>query len=175
MGSSGSRATKARTSLPDVRLRPMSEDEFRAYRAWAVPDYAAEVQRNSGIGDRAASAHAERVFRDLLPQGLATAGNRLLIAEDPATGERVGLLWIARQRREGVAAAWIYDVMVEEPLRGKGYGRSIMQLAEDQAREMGVARLELNVFGDNAVARRLYTSLGYVEMSRQMGKELPPA
>ncbi len=151
----------------------MSEDEYRAYRAWAVPDYAAEIRRNTGIEEAEALAHAERVFRDLLPGGLATAGHRLLIAEEPATAERVGLLWIARQRREGIQAAWIYDLSVEEPLRGKGYGRAIMEMAEEQARELGVTRLELNVFGDNEVARGLYLSLGYVEMSRQMAKDLP--
>jgi GNAT superfamily N-acetyltransferase len=151
----------------------MSEQEYRAYRAWAVPDFAAEVRRNTGIEETEALAHAERVFRDLLPGGLATAGHRLLIAEDPRSGERVGLLWIARQRREGVQVAWIYDVSVEGSLRGRGYGRTIMEMAEDQARGLGVSRLELNVFGDNDVARRLYLSLGYSEMSRQMGKDLP--
>ena len=44
--------------------------------------------------------------------------------------------------------------------------------AEEQARAMGVMRLELNVFGDNPVARSLYESLGYVEMSRQLYKDL---
>jgi GNAT superfamily N-acetyltransferase len=151
----------------------MSEEEYRAYRAWAVPDYAAEVRRNTGIEGAEALAHAERVFRDLLPGGLATAGHRLSIAEDPRTGERIGLLWIARQRREGVQTAWIYDITVEEALRGQGYGRAIMEAAEEQARSLGVTRLELNVFGDNEVARRLYTSLGYTEMSRQMAKDLP--
>jgi ribosomal protein S18 acetylase RimI-like enzyme len=35
--------------------------------------------------------------------------------------------------------------------------------------------VELNVFGGNDVARNLYRSLGYVETSIQMGKDLDSA
>ena len=150
----------------------MTAEEFRAYRAWAVPDYAEEVRRNTGIGEAEALRHAERLVLDLLPDGLATRGHRLLTATNPDTGEKVGLLWIAVQPREGVAVALIYDIQVEEPLRGRGYGRHLMELAEEQARDMGLARIELNVFGDNPVARALYERLGYVEMSRQLFKDL---
>jgi len=47
-----------------------------------------------------------------------------------------------------------------------------MRLAEDEARALGVSRIELNVFGGNAVARRLYLSMGYAERAISMGKDL---
>jgi RimJ/RimL family protein N-acetyltransferase len=47
-----------------------------------------------------------------------------------------------------------------------------MLLAEDEARARGIGRIELNVFGGNAVARRLYLSLGYVERAVLMAKDL---
>jgi ribosomal protein S18 acetylase RimI-like enzyme len=65
-------------------------------------------------------------------------------------------------------------VRVEEDLRGRGYGRQIMEAADGLAREMGGERLGLNVFGDNPKARGLYESLGYVEISRQMRKDIAP-
>lgn len=157
--------------MPEVRLRPMTAAEYRAYRERAVPDYADEVQRNTGIDRAAALRHAERVFTDLLPDGLATRGHRLLIAEHD-DGRAIGRLWLADQQREGLRAAWIYDVEVDPELRGHGYGRRLMELAEGEARELGVQRMELNVFGDNPVARGLYESMGYVEMSRQLFKDL---
>jgi RimJ/RimL family protein N-acetyltransferase len=40
---------------------------------------------------------------------------------------------------------------------------------------MGLSRIELNVFGFNHRARNLYTSLGFVEIERQMYKLLPEA
>jgi ribosomal protein S18 acetylase RimI-like enzyme len=47
-----------------------------------------------------------------------------------------------------------------------------MELAEQQASARGIGRVELNVFGGNEVARNLYRSLGYVETSVQMAKDL---
>jgi GNAT superfamily N-acetyltransferase len=160
--------------MPEVVLRPMTAEEFRGYRAHAIQDYADEVRRNTGVDAEGARKHAERAFTDILPDGLASPGHRILVAEDPP-GERIGLLWLARLHREGIRTAWIYDVAVEEPLRGRGYGRRLMEAAEEQARGLGVRRLELNVFGDNERARRLYGSMGFVEMSRQLYKELPEA
>jgi RimJ/RimL family protein N-acetyltransferase len=48
-----------------------------------------------------------------------------------------------------------------------------MLLAEREALALGIHRIELNVFGANAVARKLYLSLGYVERAVLMGKDLP--
>jgi RimJ/RimL family protein N-acetyltransferase len=39
--------------------------------------------------------------------------------------------------------------------------------------ELGLDRIELNVFGGNHGARRLYTSLGYDEMAVTMVRTLP--
>jgi ribosomal protein S18 acetylase RimI-like enzyme len=46
---------------------------------------------------------------------------------------------------------------------------------EDEVRTRNFTRAGLNVFGDNAVARRLYESLGYHETARQLYKDLPAA
>jgi hypothetical protein len=51
-------------------------------------------------------------------------------------------------------------------------GRAAMQLAEQAARERGLDRVELNVFGGNTAARGLYRSLGYDEVAVFMGKNL---
>ena len=88
------------------------------------------------------------------------------------TGERVGYLWIAERDNQGRKVVWIYDIEIDERFRGRGLGRATMELAEQQARERGLGRVELNVFGRNEVARSLYRSLGYEESAVWMGKEL---
>jgi ribosomal protein S18 acetylase RimI-like enzyme len=45
-----------------------------------------------------------------------------------------------------------------------------MVFAEEEARRRGIAKVALNVFGGNAVARRLYRSLGYAETAVHMEK-----
>ena len=67
---------------------------------------------------------------------------------------------------------FIYNIVVDEPLRGRGYGREAMQQAEQEAKRHGLHALALNVFGHNKLARDLYLSLGYRETSIRMKKDL---
>jgi ribosomal protein S18 acetylase RimI-like enzyme len=64
------------------------------------------------------------------------------------------------------------DISILPEHQGGGFGRRAMQLAEDEARARGGHLIELHVFGGNDVARGLYRSLGYVETSVLMGKDL---
>lgn len=52
-------------------------------------------------------------------------------------------------------------IAVREIYRGKGIGNSLMERAENYARERGVRRMELEVFGKNEVAIELYKRRGY--------------
>jgi ribosomal protein S18 acetylase RimI-like enzyme len=106
----------------------------------------------------------------VLPAGLDTPGHGIFVVE--ADGERVGLLWVAERELGARQVLYIYDIEIDEAHRGRGFGRTAMLLAEEEARARGLNRIELNVFGGNHVARALYRSLGYVETSAQMAKDL---
>jgi ribosomal protein S18 acetylase RimI-like enzyme len=149
----------------------MTPAEFAAYLQWVVADYAEELERNGRATPGAAGTQAQASFDSLLPHGLDTPHQVLLIAEDTVSEERVGHLWFGPSS-DAPDQAWVFDVTVEEPLRGRGYGRAIMRACEGEARSRGYARLGLNVFGDNEVARGLYASLGFREIARQMTKDL---
>ena len=86
--------------------------------------------------------------------------------------EAVGAVWIAPQREISSGAAFIYDIVIDADRRGHGYGRAAMEALEPLARSLGYDRIQLHVFGHNAVARRLYLSLGYLETDIQMEKGL---
>ena len=152
----------------------MLADEFEAYLAWAIDDYAAELERNGKAVGEAAKVASQASFDSLLPDGLATVGHVLSISTDPEDGQRVGVLWFGPST-DDPSMAWIYDITVDEDKRGRGWGRATMRAFEGEASARGFARAGLNVYGDNHVARRLYESLGYVETSRQLHKELPGA
>ena len=82
------------------------------------------------------------------------------------------MLWIS-SRDSGVGQSlWIYDIIVHEQFRRRGYARRILKLAEDRARELGAARVELHVFGHNHAARTLYEKTGYEVSSIVMVKQL---
>jgi ribosomal protein S18 acetylase RimI-like enzyme len=106
------------------------------------------------------------------PRGPGTEGHRLSIVEDAGSGERVGYTWWGERDLDAGPAAWIYDVYIDEPHRGKGYGRGLMDAVEAQVREAGLARMELHVWVDNDRAISLYRSLGFVPAGMEMFKPL---
>jgi ribosomal protein S18 acetylase RimI-like enzyme len=157
-----------------VRLRPMRDDEWDAWRARTVSEYADEKVRNKGVTPGKALTQAEQETTALLSGGLGTPGHHLFVAENDA-GTRVGYLWFGpRLGDPDPDVAWLYDIFVEEAARGRGFGRAMMERLEVAARELGHHRIELNVFGDNVPAKRLYEAAGYLEMTRQLRKDLDP-
>ena len=58
---------------------------------------------------------------------------------------------------------WVYYVAVDPARREKGFGRAIMNAAEDWLRQAGIAKLQLMVRRENARAGAFYQSIGYAE------------
>jgi len=148
----------------------MRPDEFPTFLEASKRSYAEGIATQ---GDRTlefARQKSEEDHAAVLPDGLDTPGHAIFVIE--TGGDRVGLLWLAEREMGGRRVQFVYDVEIDELHRGKGYGRAAMLLAESEARRRGLTRIELNVFGGNAVARGLYRSLGYVETSAQMAKDL---
>ncbi len=56
---------------------------------------------------------------------------------------------------------WVYYVASDPQRRAKGYGRAIMNAAEDWLRAAGILKLQLMVRKDNAQVHAFYQSLGY--------------
>jgi ribosomal protein S18 acetylase RimI-like enzyme len=157
-------------SEPTVRLRPITAEEFPAFVAVSKAGYAEGIEVHGGQTHEAAQQKAEVDFPAVLPLGLETPGHFIFVVE--ANGEPVGRLWLAERQLGGSRVLYVYDVSIDAEQQGRGYGRAAMRLAEDEARTLGIDRIELNVFGGNDVARGLYRSMGYVETSAQMRKDL---
>jgi ribosomal protein S18 acetylase RimI-like enzyme len=158
-----------------ARLRRPSTEEYAGWSAAAVDAYVDEIVASGSMSREAAGEKARRDWPELLPEGLATPGQLIFRVE--VDGQPVGWLWLAlRHPRAEAGVGYIYDIAydiaIDEALRGRGYGRAAMRLAEEEARRNGLHALALNVFGQNAIARALYSSLGYQETSVQMRKEL---
>lgn len=61
---------------------------------------------------------------------------------------------------------WVYYVTVDPDRRFKGYGRAIMDAAENWLRARGIEKLQLMVRGDNAKVHAFYQSIGYYDQDR---------
>lgn len=149
---------------PEVRLRPLGEDEFGDWDAAHRREYARGLVEHAGLSPEEAQAKVERDLPAVLPDGLATENVHIWVAE--ADGRRVGTIFLGVRGGE----AWLYDITIDETERGRGYGRAAMLALEHETRALGHDRLALNVWGGNEVARGLYRSLGYAEDSVHMSK-----
>lgn len=144
-----------------VRLEPMTAEQFDAYRAISDEGYAQELFDSGAFPTlEAARADASRQFQRLLPEGLDSPGHHLWRAYVDA--QEVGLLWIWVED----AWAFIYDIRMNEDLRGRGFGSRTLRAGANASRDLGAEILGLNVFGHNDGARRLYERSGYDTIER---------
>ncbi|MGW1622990.1 GNAT family N-acetyltransferase [Streptomyces sp. NPDC002172] len=153
-------------ALPAGSLgRAMTEAEFEEWLAYESEAHA-RMWIERGTPETEAHEKARRDHARLLPRGRATEDMRFSILEHEGT--RVGTLWLAfRQDR-----VWVYDVEADAAHRGRGHGRTLMLLAENQAIAAGRPVLGLNLFAGNTPAERLYESMGYETVSRIFCKNL---
>jgi ribosomal protein S18 acetylase RimI-like enzyme len=135
-----------------------------------VRGYVDQMVEFGGMERDHAAAKAVRDFATVLPDGLETEGHWLFVIE--AEVRAVGCLWFAERDLDGRPSAFLYDIQIDEQLRGHGYGRAAMLEFEREAARRGLHHLSLNVFGGNAPARGLYSSLGWAEMAITMTKHL---
>lgn len=150
----------------------MTSTEFQALRNRMIQEYAAEHVAVGNWTAEEAEQRAGQQTDELLPQGVDTPGVLMLIAET-AAGQAIGHLWLALERQPGSGGgAWIYDIEILPEHRGHGFGRALLNAAEQEAQRHGVDSIGLNVFGTNTVARDLYDSAGYTVATMQMRKLL---
>ena len=155
-----------------IRLIELDEPSYRKYRETLIRDYAADKVRSGVWSPEEAEKRSADDVDGLLPEGPATPNHHLYSVEDESVPAEIGILWIS-PRESGVGrSAWIYDIIVHEQFRRRGYASRILHLVEDKARELGANKVELHVFGHNHAAQALYEKTGYQPTSIIMSKPL---
>jgi ribosomal protein S18 acetylase RimI-like enzyme len=151
--------------MTDVRLEPMTEHQYKPWRAEAQAHYAQSLAA-SGQPAQDAVLNAADTYAQLLPDEFATPDHHFWYAYDGA--RRVGCLWVKVTHD----AAFVYNVAVEPDVRRRGYGRAIMLAAERWCHDNALRSIGLHVFAHNTGARALYERLGFAETGRTMAKDL---
>lgn len=154
----------------NVTLVEMEDTPFREYRRHLVRDYAADKVRAGAWSEAGSEDRAAKELDGLLPEGVATRGHYLYSVRDESVPAEVGTVWISP--RDSGRSLWIYDIIVHDGFRRRGYASRMLRLVEDRARELGADKIELHVFGHNHGARALYEKLGYTPTSINMAKPL---
>ena len=90
---------------------------------------------------------------------LARRGPNSTILIGRADNDIVATVMVGHDGHRG----WVYYVATDPDRRAKGYGRAIMDAAENWLRKAGIAKLQLLVRRENARAGAFYQSIGYAE------------
>ncbi len=156
---------------PDtIEFRKMSENDFSRYRELSLEGYAQDIAKNFKKPIDIVRIEAKEQVNRILKDGLSTQGHFLFNVVEKERGETIGQVWFNVENDK--KRAFLYDIMIHEPYRGKGYGRKTLQLVEENVREMGASHLGLHVFAHNQVAINLYKTQGYYTTSFNMQKDL---
>ena len=153
-----------------LSLRALTDDEFESWFPRMRDSYGTDMARDAGVEPERAAAMATAQMDALFPGRKPSPDQLVYVLE--TDGERVGELWLCDREDGPQHALFVYFVGIDPEHRGKGYGKAAMELAEAEARRLGVDRVALSVFGRNEIARNLYRSLGYEENAVAMTKKL---
>lgn len=142
--------------------------------------------RTAGHGDLDDVTRLLAAFRDHLesatpPAQTIRATVRTLL-DDPGTeyllavvdGQTVGVAQVRYRLSiwSGTEDCWLEDLFVDEPARGRGAGRALVEAVGARARARGCRRVELDVNEVNAPALALYTSVGFTTEPKPPGRTL---
>jgi ribosomal protein S18 acetylase RimI-like enzyme len=157
-----------------VTLRPMTSSEFEAYIPGLRESYARERAKNLSDSLDSQLAEADKQISGLLPQGVQTPNHFLwqVMAEEEGTLISVGVLWVFLDT--AAQKAFIYDIQIDQPYQGKGYGGDTLACLENELRPYAVRQIGLSVFGDNERAFRLYQKAGYYIVATHMQRDMTP-
>jgi ribosomal protein S18 acetylase RimI-like enzyme len=158
-------------TLKIMKLVPMSESEYAFWAPRSRQAYAEDKMKANSLTKSEADKIADAAFEGLLPDGLNSKDNFLFSVKDEEL-KTVGYIWFCIRGESNNRRAFICDIIIEEPHRGKGFGKKTMLLIEQEIKKQGLNRVGLHVFGFNTTAINLYQSLGYLTTDLVMEKVL---
>ncbi len=157
-----------------AHLEPLTPDEYVVFREWAIHDYATENVRAGDWSDAEATRRSQEDIDQLLPEGERTKGHHLYSIVAEPGNRRVGVVWFSTEGSGSPGVGFVYNLVVYENYRRKGYAYQAMRDMENIALKEGITRVGLHVFEHNGPAIALYRKLGYVTTSINMAKALKP-
>lgn len=153
-----------------ITFRPMNQDEFNHYEKNAILSYAEDKKQAENLSAADALKLAQDSYRELLPQGLQSPEQHFYTLMNDQTV--IGMLWLAETKSGNNKLGFIYDFLIDEKFRGKGFGKESLTLLETYAKQLGMMAIKLHVFEHNTYARLLYEKMGFASTGRSMIKKL---
>jgi ribosomal protein S18 acetylase RimI-like enzyme len=150
-----------------IQLRPIQQEDFEKFLEREIREYANDHVRNGNWPAEGALERSRKEFESLLPDGI-NSRHQYLWSIINESDNKIGVLWVQVKDQK----AFIYDFVIDEAFRGKGYGKLALSALDEQLKTMNVDSVGLHVFGDNIRAQELYNKMGYRIIGIHMQKKL---
>ncbi|MDO4299700.1 MAG: GNAT family protein [Lachnospiraceae bacterium] len=145
-----------------MKLRPYrQETDFKFIKEWISDERTHALWCANLIPYPLTSEHMEAILRkDEMEYG----GHPFTAADD--NDRPVGFFTLSVNQNE--QDAFLKFVIIDQSLRGKGYGTKMLKLILDYAfQNVDVTSVRLNVFDVNTAARKCYSKAGFTEQRLQ--------
>ena len=139
-----------------VRLVTIQQDDFEHFLEHEIREYANDHVRNGNWVPEGALEKSRKEFDALLPDGIYSKDQYVWSIVDE-TNNKIGVLWVQVKDQK----AFIYDFIIDEAFRGKGFGKQALAAMDEKLKAMDVESVALHVFGDNITAQELYKKMGF--------------
>ncbi len=154
-----------------ITFGPMSDDDFAAFIRKAIPEYAYDQMRAGNWTSTEAAGRARAEFQQMLPEGPQTPNAYLHVILDEQ-GHKIGMLWYFVDPSRTKKTAFLIEFFLFPEGRRKGYEAQALALFEDEARSLGVERVELQIFSHKGEDIQLYRENGFQDTSIFFSKNL---
>ena len=150
-----------------TKLEPIQQEDFERFLEREIRGYAEDHVRNGNWSPEGALERSKQEFEHYLPDGIHSKDQYLysIIYEND---NKIGVLWVQVKEHK----AFIFDFVIDEAFRGKGYGKQALAAMDEKLLSMNVESVELHVFGDNVTAQELYKKAGFQITGIHMNKKL---
>ena len=153
-----------------VKLEKMTKSDFDHYISIAIHAFAIEKVKAGTWAEDEAYKLSEESFKKLLPNDIETEREYLYSIFDNDKNIKVGYLWLEFSESLIGKTAFIFDFLILEEFRGKGYGTQSMIALDDEAKKHGISKVSLHVFAHNKKAIGLYEKVGFKNTDIHMSK-----
>jgi ribosomal protein S18 acetylase RimI-like enzyme len=150
-----------------IKLESLQQEDFERFLEREIRSYADDHVRNGNWPVEGAIERSRKEFETHLPDGIHTRDQYLWSLVDDAAN-KIGVLWVQVKDQK----AFIFDFVIDERFRGKGFGKQALTAMDEALKSMGAGSVALHVFGDNTVAQELYKKAGYQITDIHMKKSL---
>lgn len=136
-----------------LQLRTPTPEEFLKVAEFSFENFVNETAKSTGEQPSA--------LKDKLggPPTKIWNDDTWYLIED--NGTQLGFVWV--QLKTESKTAFGYDIYLEPQFRSQGIGRKVMTECGKKLNALGIESVEICVFENNEIARRLYASLGFQE------------